>query len=166
MNKLQWKFKRNLYIFIQENVFETVVCEMPAIMFRPQCVKAWTKWQLPRSRHCHMHFIERKLAYFYWNFTEVSSSGSHWQLVSIDWVIMCNHAITWANVDYQCLSVSFTFHGKFSWYLCEIIFFRYAYIRHVSLQLSSINICYLWMWYSTDKECFTDDNKYLMKKEI
>ena len=30
-NKLQWNLNRYLYIFIQENVFENVVCEMVAI---------------------------------------------------------------------------------------------------------------------------------------
>ena len=29
-NKLQWNFKRNAYVFIQENEFENVVCEMAA----------------------------------------------------------------------------------------------------------------------------------------
>ena len=33
-------FNRNLYIFIQENAFQTVVCEMLAILSQPQCVKA------------------------------------------------------------------------------------------------------------------------------
>ena len=28
----------NSYIFIQENAFEMVVCEMAAILSRPQCV--------------------------------------------------------------------------------------------------------------------------------
>ena len=31
-------FNRNSYIFIQENAFKTVVCEMAAILFQPQCV--------------------------------------------------------------------------------------------------------------------------------
>ena len=30
-NKLQWSFNRNLNIFIQENAFENVVCEIMAI---------------------------------------------------------------------------------------------------------------------------------------
>ena len=30
-NKLQWNLKRNAYIFIQENAFKNVVCEMPVI---------------------------------------------------------------------------------------------------------------------------------------
>ena len=29
----------NSYIFIQENAFENVVCEMLAILFQPQCDK-------------------------------------------------------------------------------------------------------------------------------
>ena len=33
MNKLQWNLNRNSYIFIQENVFESVICEMAAILF-------------------------------------------------------------------------------------------------------------------------------------
>ena len=38
-NKLQWNFNRNYSIFIQENVFESVVCEMSSISSRPQWVK-------------------------------------------------------------------------------------------------------------------------------
>ena len=38
IDKLQWSFNRNSSIFIQENVFESVVCEMAAMLSRPQCV--------------------------------------------------------------------------------------------------------------------------------
>ena len=38
MNKLQWNFNQNFNIFIQENAFESVDCEMKAILSRPQCV--------------------------------------------------------------------------------------------------------------------------------
>ena len=38
-NKLQWNFNRNSNIFIEENTFENVVCEMSAILPWPQCVK-------------------------------------------------------------------------------------------------------------------------------
>ena len=37
-NKLQWNFNQNFSIFIQENAFESVICEMAAILSRPQCV--------------------------------------------------------------------------------------------------------------------------------
>ena len=37
-NKLQWILKRNSYIFTHENAFENIVCEMAAILYRPQCV--------------------------------------------------------------------------------------------------------------------------------
>ena len=40
-NKFQWNLKQNLYIFIQENTFENVVCEMAAILPRLQCVKQY-----------------------------------------------------------------------------------------------------------------------------
>ena len=39
MNKLQWNFNRYSNIFIQENAFENVVCEMASILPQPQCVK-------------------------------------------------------------------------------------------------------------------------------
>ena len=38
-NKLQWNLNRNSNIFIQENAFESVVCETVAILSLPQCVK-------------------------------------------------------------------------------------------------------------------------------
>ena len=38
-NIFQWKFNQNTTIFIEENACENVVCEMPSILSRPQCVK-------------------------------------------------------------------------------------------------------------------------------
>ena len=37
-NKLKWNLNRNANIFIQENSFESVVCETATILSRPQCV--------------------------------------------------------------------------------------------------------------------------------
>ena len=37
-NKLQWNINRNSFIFTQENTLEDVVCEMSAILSRPQYV--------------------------------------------------------------------------------------------------------------------------------
>ena len=37
-NKLQWNFNRNADIFFHETALESVVCEMAAILSRPQCV--------------------------------------------------------------------------------------------------------------------------------
>ena len=39
-NKLQWTITRNSYIFMQENAFENVLCQMSAILSRPQCATA------------------------------------------------------------------------------------------------------------------------------
>ena len=36
-NKLHWNFNGNSNIFIQENAFENVICEMAPILSRPQC---------------------------------------------------------------------------------------------------------------------------------
>ena len=58
-NKLQLNFSRNFNIFIQENESESVVCEMAAILFRPQCVK--------NSLHCISYIFltktSRRLAF-------------------------------------------------------------------------------------------------------
>ena len=48
-NKLQWNFNWNSYIFIQETVFENIVCEMATILSKPQCVKGGM-WPLSRVR--------------------------------------------------------------------------------------------------------------------
>ena len=39
----RWNFNRSSSIFIQENTFENVVCEMASILSRPQCVKTTPK---------------------------------------------------------------------------------------------------------------------------
>ena len=55
-NKLQWNHKRNLYIFIQENVFENVVCEMAAMLPQPQCVKSlFSLVAVPRCPYDGIH---------------------------------------------------------------------------------------------------------------
>ena len=42
-NQLQWHFNKNSHIFIQENAFKIVVCEMAAILSQSQCIntKQW-----------------------------------------------------------------------------------------------------------------------------
>ena len=38
LQHVQWNFNRNYNIFIQEDAFESVVCEMAAILPQPQCI--------------------------------------------------------------------------------------------------------------------------------
>ena len=40
MNKLKWNLNQNWNTFIQEKAFESIVCEMAAILSQPQCVKS------------------------------------------------------------------------------------------------------------------------------
>ena len=51
-NKLQWNLKRNSCVFIQENEFENVVCEMAFILSRPQFVK---EIDIPTPINCHLN---------------------------------------------------------------------------------------------------------------
>ena len=84
-----------MHIFIHENAFETVVCEMSAILFWPQCVKsdntqieAWTKWLLFWRQHFQMHFLE--ITFCIWiqfplNFVPRSPIGNNWNHQVISW---------------------------------------------------------------------------------
>ena len=79
-NKLQWHFNRNFNIFIQENAFEDVVCEMPAILSRIQCVnvmgvcnilscsevQTWNTLQLHKTASAEGEANSR----FTWNYLE------------------------------------------------------------------------------------------------
>ena len=56
-NKLQWNFNQNLHIFIQENVFHNVVCEMAAILSKPQCVN-WIYVLMSRTKPNNLFFIQ------------------------------------------------------------------------------------------------------------
>ena len=68
-NKLQWSFNKNSNIFIQANALESVVCEMAAILSRPQCVnslvptnKVTAKWVLEYTRYENIwKFISYKI---------------------------------------------------------------------------------------------------------
>ena len=55
-NKLQWNFSRNYNFVIHENVFESVVCEMAAMLSRPQCVKCLRRILKSRD-HLNPHQI-------------------------------------------------------------------------------------------------------------
>ena len=60
-NKLQWNFNKNSNIFIQENVFESVVCEMAAILSLPQWVKHIEAWCCHLILFCSSHYLNQFL---------------------------------------------------------------------------------------------------------
>ena len=55
-NKLQWNVNRNSNIFVQENAFENVVCEMTSILSWPECVND-SPWQAEGSAELSHSFI-------------------------------------------------------------------------------------------------------------
>ena len=55
-NKLQWKFNRNSDIFIHENAIESVVCEMAAILSRPEYVKKGSKSRIQGNLNSLLFF--------------------------------------------------------------------------------------------------------------
>ena len=59
-NKFQSNLKWNSYIFIQENAFPNVVCEMAAILCRPQ----WVNTLRPEHNGCHLADIFKGI---FWN---------------------------------------------------------------------------------------------------
>ena len=48
-NKLQLNFNRDWYIYIQETIFEAVICRMAAILSWPHCIN--TLWPRQDARH-------------------------------------------------------------------------------------------------------------------
>ena len=63
-NKLQWNLNQNSHIFIQENSFENIACEMAAILSWPHCVNPlrlseaymcqWTRPSLVQIMACRV----------------------------------------------------------------------------------------------------------------
>ena len=60
-NKLQWNINRNSFIFIHENAFENVVCEMVVILSRSQYVNTM------RPRESEHHFADDAFKYIFLN---------------------------------------------------------------------------------------------------
>ena len=106
-NKLQWNFNRNSNNFIQENAFESVVCEKTAILSRPQCVKRTKPNALEGSMECHA-ILDFQLPYrrvsfdkwwFYWEEAAKNSRDSWNQLLwyslsqcyCATWMAWCNN---------------------------------------------------------------------------
>ena len=54
-NKFQWNLKRNSCIFIYENAFQNVICEMAAILSRPQCINEPELKTICLSLDHHIH---------------------------------------------------------------------------------------------------------------
>ena len=55
-DKPHWNFNYNWHIFIQENTFENVICQMASISSRPQCVNKNLFYFSPRNRNWS-HFV-------------------------------------------------------------------------------------------------------------
>ena len=72
-NTTQWHFNRNSCIFIQENAFEYVVYEIPAILSRPQC-------DIPQaySQLCIIVIVILEVCEFRWHIWPYSSRFLHW----------------------------------------------------------------------------------------
>ena len=73
-DKLQWKLNRNSNIVIHENLIESIVCEMAAILSRPQCVNikhpSWCRdfhYEKKMVSWSSYHANTAKMAALYWN---------------------------------------------------------------------------------------------------
>ena len=101
-NKLQWNLKRNKYIFIQENAFENVVCEMAGILFRPQCLNVesgYSKIKICPSTECHK--VSADLVRHFENCDLTSKSSTATLCSSLQW----SHMIAMASQNTCKLTV-------------------------------------------------------------
>ena len=90
-NKPQWNLKQNSYIFIQENIFENL-CEMMAILSRPQCVKRCVIANTTNMRlSCHFSYSLSKVI------SKTFDSSKHRLLLhnhidNMEVMLSCSHA--------------------------------------------------------------------------
>ena len=82
-NKLQWNYNQNTKLFIHENAFETILCEMAAILPRERWVKGFQCWQvrtnlnqvLPVFRLTQMSYMSVLTCWLcMWNLGDVSKT--------------------------------------------------------------------------------------------
>ena len=111
-NKLQWNLNWNSNIFIQENVFESVVCEMAAILSRPQCVNAVLLIAPASYRGRHLAYSVK-----WW----LGMAVKH--LLVLDWMFFCYFGFSITSIIY------------FFWVLTWIWF------QHLSPILKPAEIC-------------------------
>ena len=91
-NKFQWNIKRHSDIVIKGNAFENVVCEMVAILSRPEYVNAWEYWSVLDLHWCiqsDLYIVSSTLLYQHrpswvdldlllWQFNELCCLGVLW----------------------------------------------------------------------------------------
>ena len=109
-NKLQWNFNRNSNISFLENAFESVVCEIAAILSRSQCVIAmWFELKnRPRIMHTNCALLSFAVVWYRQvNFVLPCHMGTlHWH-----WTLALDTAsliLKW--VEYWCNYI----HGRHS----------------------------------------------------
>ena len=117
-NKLQWNFNRNSYIFIQENVFENVVCKMPSISSRPQCVK--------RKPHCIL-----------WSWSHIVPC--HWGIFNL--IGICNLIVILFHQHPNC-----TIHTYYLKLLCT--FDNCSFLKLNWTNVQKFNWCKIVFWIS------------------
>ena len=100
-NKLQWIFSHNSNIFIQENAFESVVCEKAAFLSRPQCVKP-----ILRKPWYDMSFVKSEINTFFWGFYSLT----HWGRDKMDAVSQTtgSNAFSWMKMYWFWLKFHWT----------------------------------------------------------
>ena len=87
-NKFQWNINRNSYIFIQENAYKNVVCEMPAILSLLPCENTATP-PGPMSWLLHSSGISLGMRPAKWETSLHYNDVSHWLGAYLDWLNVC-----------------------------------------------------------------------------
>ena len=85
-NKLQWNFKWNSNIFIQENAFENVGCEMASIYLGLNVLTHWLLIVWSKISTCCFQTYPINLERFLWHCPQLVTGGHHLRLISQRWL--------------------------------------------------------------------------------
>ena len=162
-NKLQWNSNQNTSLFIQENAFENVVCEMAAILSRRRRVKIdigvcevmhhVTHIYSPISFYYDFHNIPHILSLYYmlvyhlcdWQALDCSNEngllGTKYGICSLQVESWPALGIHWGPSKMVAI-LQTIFSNAFSWMKIRVLCFEFHWSLYLGVQLTISQHCF------------------------
>ena len=150
-NKLQWTFNRNSNIVIQENTFESVICELTAMLPQPHCVNV----PLVIRQHMVVVAISLQIILTKWNMEWWSTNWNHLTTDMPFYQYREYHCgekeFLWLSYLQNCISYT----GKMTslYWIRDQVLFKFTdacYFNYCTCQWVCKHSMYLSFWFSTD----------------